>query len=370
MPSKVKEMKKEILETKSDEIDLIDLFRKIWDKRTTIYKSVAVFFVLGLLIVLISPKEYKSEVILLVESSSPSGMNSLLQQFGGLAGFNGLGTATQEEALTPELYPGIIKSTPFLLGIMDDRLTDSKHDSTLMVSEFLDRHTRRSLSQIISGYTIGLPGKVLGLVKGKPSKIDLPSSIAQPSPLKLTSKENALAGELSGRIKAIEGETVNTLIISAEMQDPRLAAQLADSVVKSLTTYIIDYRTQKAKTDLRFVQLSHAEAEKKFYNAQRSLALFKDRNMNIISASAQINEQNLQAEYTLAFNLYNSLAQQLEQAKLKVQEQTPVFKILEPAKVPLSKSKPKTSLVMIAMIFIGGVVGVAYILGKMAIKVS
>lgn len=361
------EENKELKVAKTDEIDLIEVFRKVWDSRTFILKSVILFFLLGIIIVLGSPKEYKSEVILLVESSSSgSGMSALIQQFSGLTGLSGLGSATGKDALTPELYPDIIKSTPFLLDLLDISLTDSRYDSTLMLSEFLERHSRKSLERVVADNTIGLPFKLIRAIKGKPKvKKEKTTIKSEVHPFKLTSSQSRLSGELSGRINATEGESPNTLIIDAEMQDPQLAAQLVDSVVKRLTDFITDYRTQKAKTDLKFVEHSHHEAEQKYKDAQRALAAFKDRNMNIVTASGQIYEQNLQSDYTLAFNIYNTLSQQLEQAKLRVQEKTPVFKVMEPAKVPLRKDRPKTNLILIGMVFFGGFIGVMTILGKL-----
>lgn len=340
----------------NDEIDLIEVFRKIWDGRKTIFKWMGIFFVVGIIIVIGSPKEYKSEVTLLVETGSGSnGMSGLLQQFGGLAGLN-LNAAGGEDALTPELYPDIIKSTPFLLEMMEQKVTETRYDSTLKVSEYVERHMRPGVGQIVMGYTIGLPGKIIGWIKGKPKNHESNTS-KQKSPFKLTAKQDEIAGELTNRIKAKQGESNSILIIIVEMQDPKVAALLVDSVVKSLTTYIIDYRTQKAKTDLKFVEERHEEAEERYRIAQRNLAGYKDRNKNIILASALMSEQNLQSEYNLAFNIFNTLSQQLEQAKMKVQEKTPVFKVVEPAKEALSKNKPKTSLILMGMLVFGVILG-------------
>lgn len=354
----------------SDEIDLIEVFRKIWDGRKTIFKWMGIFFALGVLIVVVSPREYKSEVTLLVETGSGSnGMSGLLQQFGGFAGLN-LGGATGEDALTPELYPDIIKSTPFLLEVMDQKVTESKYDSTLKVSEYIQRHTRPGFGGLIMGYTIGLPGKIIGWIKGKPKDPSLGIKRMDNKPFKLTPEQSGVAGELTKRIKAKQGESATTLNISVEMQDPVAAAQLVDSVVSGLTRYIVDYRTQKAKVDLKFVEERHKEAEEKYRIAQRNLAGYKDRNKNIILASALTSEQNLQAEYNLAFNLYNTLSQQLEQAKMKVQEKTPVFKVVEPAKVALGKSKPNTIIIIIGFLFIGGFLGMIGILFENLLKKS
>lgn len=355
----------------SDEIDLIEVFRQIWDGRKTILKWMGIFFVLGIIIIIFSPKEYKSEVTLLVETGSgSSGMSGLLQQFGGLPGIN-LGAAAGEDALTPELYPDIIKSTPFLLEVMDQKVTESKYDSTLKVSEYIQRHTQPSFGSLVIGYTVGLPGKVIGWVRGKPKVLEPRAAKSQElRPFKLTSEQSGVAGELINRIKTKQGETSTTVNIGVEMQDPVVAAQLVDSVVSSLTRYIVDYRTQKAKVDLKFVEERHKEAEDKYRIAQRNLAGYKDRNKNVILASALTSEQNLQAEYNLAFNVYNTLSQQLEQAKMKVQEKTPVFKVLEPAKIPLGKSNPNSGIIIFGMLLFGLFTGIAIIFINIFLKKS
>ena len=40
-------------------------------------------------------------------------------------------------------------------------------------------------------------------------------------------------------------------------------------------------------------------------------------------------------------------------AKIKVQEETPVFKTLEPAQVPLKKSGPKRTMIMAGFAIVG-----------------
>lgn len=346
------------IKKENDEIDLIEVFRKIWDGRKTIYKWMAVFFVIGIIVVIGSPKEYKSEVTLLVETGSyNSGMGGLLQQFGGLAGLN-LGNNSGEDALTPKLYPDVVKSTPFLLDILNQKVVESKYDSTLLVSEYLQRYTKTGVASFVKDYTIGLPGKIIGLLRGNSKNDTLKGGKIKI--FKLSAEQSGAIDQLSNRIEAKSGEASSTFVISVEMQDPYVATLLVDSVVKNLTKYIIDYRTQKAKNDLEFIIDRHYDAEKRYIISQRALAGFKDRNKNVILAAAQTTEQNLQAEYNLAFNLYNTLSQQLEQAKMKVQEKTPVFKFVEPAKVPLKKNKPKSVIILLGFGFLGVIFGIGH----------
>jgi len=362
---------------KNDEIDLFKVFQKIWAGRKTIIKTMIIFFIIGIFIVLFSPKEYKSEITLVVEtSSSGSSMSGLLQQFGGLAGIN-LNNTNNKEALVPDLYPEVIKSTPFLLEIMKQKVTESKYDSTLTVEQYLDRHTRSSLVGTIKGYTIGLPGKIIGWIRGKQKTLNSkllvfsPDSVSNLSfnPIKISKEQTEIIEILAARVNTEEDfKKSNKFVISVEMQDPLVVAQVTSHVVKSLTKYITEYRTKKAKTDLKFISDRATEAEAKYLEAQQALATYKDRNKNVILSSVLTEEEQLQSEYNLAFDVYSALAKQLEQAKIKVQEVTPVFNVMDPAQVPLKKSKPKTSMILIMMIFLGGFLGIGIVIGKVYFK--
>jgi len=362
---------------KDIEIDLIEIFSKVWAGRKTIIKTMLVFFIIGIIIVIFSPKEYKSEISLVVEtSSSGSSMSGLLQQFGGLAGLNF--NKTDKEALVPDLYPEVIKSTPFLLEIMKMKVVESKYDSTITVEQYLKRHTRSSLASLIMGYTLGLPGKITGWIRGNQDAstnthlsifaADSTSNLSF-TPIKITKTQSDITEALAGCITTEQDfKKSNKFVINVEMQDPLVVAQVTSYVVKNLTKYIIEYRTKKAKTDLKFVTARTEEAESKYLEAQQALASYKDRNKNVILSSVLIQEEQLQSEYDLAFDVYSALAKQLEQSKIKVQEVTPVFNVIDPAQVPLKKSKPKTSLILVLMLFLGGCIGIGIIFGKLYFK--
>ena len=106
------------------------------------------------------------------------------------------------------------------------------------------------------------------------------------------------------------------------------------------------------------------ESRSAYYKAQQAYAAFEDGNKNIISASYRTEQERLRNEMTLTFNVYNTLAQKLEQDKLRVQEQTPVYTIIEPATVPLKASSPKKLLILVAFIFLAFIGGCGYLIIK------
>lgn len=365
--------------TINEGIDLIEVLNKIWAGRWTVIKTMIVFLIIGVLYIIFSPKKYMSEITLVVETNSTTtGLSSLIQQFGGLSGISL--DKKGKDALSPELYSEVILSKPFLLEIMKQKVTESKYDSTITIAAYLERHTRPSPIGIVMEYTIGLPGKLIGLFKSDEkdnsalySKIMSGGSDSTAdttfNPLKISKAESNTADALAACIKTDDDfKKTSKFIISVEMQDPLVVAQVTGYIVKNLTKSIIEYRTKKAKNDLKFVSARTAEAEAKYLVAQQSLASYKDRNKNVILSSVIAREDQLKSEYALAFEVYSTLAKQLEQAKIKVQDETPVFNVVNPAQVPLEKSKPKTSLTMIIALFFGAWFGVVIIYAKGFLK--
>ena len=142
------------------------------------------------------------------------------------------------------------------------------------------------------------------------------------------------------------------------MEDPLVAAQVASFAIKELTNYLIDYRTEKLVMDLEYTKEQLNKARLRFEDAQINLAKFRDSNQGILTASARTEEQRLDSEYSIAFNLYNTLTQQYEVAKLELQEETPLFKTLEPVQVPLNdEASGFNTLIMFIFLSLFGAVG-------------
>ncbi len=125
-----------------------------------------------------------------------------------------------------------------------------------------------------------------------------------------------------------------------------------------------EFKIKKANAQLIFIEGRCAEKRKDFERAQANLAAFRDRNKSVTSAVARTEEERLQSDYQLAFEVYSQLAQQLEQAQIKVKEDTPVFSIVKPVTVPIEKSKPNRPLILIIWTFLGVVFAIGWIFGK------
>lgn len=77
-----------------------------------------------------------------------------------------------------------------------------------------------------------------------------------------------------------------------------------------------------------------------------------DSHDNIILQSVRAEQERLQNDMSLAYQVYSQVANQLQVARAKVQEEKPVFAIVEPAVVPLDSSGTSRKVYVLAFIFL------------------
>jgi uncharacterized protein involved in exopolysaccharide biosynthesis len=346
-----------------DEIDLLELAKTIWSKRMFIVKVVALGAVIGVIAALLSPKEYKSAATLMPEYSTESqgGASSLLRQYGGLLGVSGGFYTNNSNAIRVDLYPNIVQSTNFQLKLMDQPFYFSDINQEATLFDYYTELNSPGVLGVIKSYTIGLPGKILGAILPKKELMTtVPGEASESMVLNLSKEEFEVISTLRQKITASLDEESGIVSVFVTLPDNVAAAAVTEYTIKELTEYLTEYRTEKVLRDLTFVEEQLATAEARFEEAQLTLAEFRDSNQGMLSARAQTEEQRLNSEYQIAFNLYNGLTQQYEEAKLKVQEETPVFKTLEAVQVPL-QDETSGAMILIVFIMLSGIGSIGWI---------
>ena len=346
-----------------DEIDLLELAKTIWNKRMFILKIVGIGAFLGVIVALLSPKEYKSTSTLMPEYSTESqgGASSLLRQYGGLLGVSGGSYNSNSNAIRVDLYPNIVQSTNFQMQLMQQPFYFSDLDTTATLFEYYTELNSAGVLGFVAEYTIGLPGKILGAILPKKELMtSVPGATEESLVLNLSKDEFGVISTLRQKITASLDEQSGIVSVTVTLPDNVAAAAVTEYTIRELTEYLTEYRTEKVLRDLTFVEEQLATAEVRFEAAQLALAEFRDSNQGNLSARAQTDEQRLNSEYQIAFNLYNGLTQQYEEAKLKVQETTPVFKTLEPVQVPVN-DETSGAMILIVFIMLSGIGSIGWI---------
>ena len=310
---------------------------------------------LGLVIAFSIPKEYTTTVTLAPESNDKK---SATGNLGALAAMAGVGNvAAGGDAVSPQLYPDIMKSVPFSLALLNIPLTDKEGKRKFTLSEYLENDTKSPWWSAITG----APFKLLGMLSGSNEEEDTGVS-DENGPIRITKDESDLLKRLDGCLNASVDAKTFVITINVSMQDPMVSAIVAESVANRLKEYITDYRTNKARQDLDYIEKLNEEARETYYAAQQKYANYLDTHQGIVLYSAQTMRDRLENEAQLAFNVFNQTSQQLQMAKAKVQEETPVYATIEPATVPLKPSAPRKVLILAGFIFLAFVSSCAWIL--------
>ena len=336
----------EVQEPENDEleIDWMEILRKIIAIRKTLYKAAGVGLVLGIIIALSIPKQYTVTVTLSPEmggDKASGGLASLASSFLGRGA-----TSSSSDALNVTLAPDIVASTPFILELFNTKVQtlDGKLDTTLVA--YLDEQ-----KQPWWGYIMKAPGMAIEAIKSLfAEKVNsIPTEI---NPFQLTEKEAAKVLAIKQAIIAeVDNKTAKTTI-SVTLQDPKVSAIVADSVVGKLQQYIIDYRIKKAKEDCAYLEELYKERQQEYYKAQSKYAHYFDTNRNIAFQSVRAEQERLQNDMNLAYQVYSQVAQQLQVARAKIQEEKPVFAVVEPASIPLQPSGTSRKVILVGIVIL------------------
>ena len=307
---------------KETEIDLMDVLRKIIAIRKTIYKAAGIGLVIGVIIAICIPKQYTAEVTLSPEmgSNKGGGLSGLAASFLGSDVAMGDGT----DALNASLSADIVSSTPFLLELSTMEIPASKGEN-MTLSTYVDEEYIPWWS-----YVIGFPSIIIDGAKS------------------LFIEED----ELVSSNRTNQDKKTSRTTVAVTLQNPKVAAVVADSVVKKLQEYIIDYRTTKAKEDCIYLEKLFKERQQEYYAAQKEYANYIDSHDNIILQSVRAEQERLQNDMSLAYQVYSQVANQLQVARAKVQEEKPVFAVVEPAVVPLEPSGASKKVYVLVFVFL------------------
>ena len=150
--------------------------------------------------------------------------------------------------------------------------------------------------------------------------------------------------------------------LSFTMPEPLMAAEMAIASQRLLQQEIIAFRIRNAQEQLEFTEKLYQEKKDEFDVIHARMADFKQRNRNLVSSFGESEEQKLSAEFNMIVSIYTEMANQLEQAKLQVKKDTPVFSILKSITVPNVRSAPNKALIVFIFIVLGFVFSISYVL--------
>ena len=339
---------------KNDEIDLIALIKTIYSARRFVIKTIALFSVLGIVLALVSPVRYSASSLFMPQLSEAQ-PNTSLSGLASLAGVNLTAiTGGQPQEIAPSLYPQIAESSPYLMELLETPVGERQ---ITFRDYILELGGEKSIIALIKKYTTGLTRLLFSTNNTEPTP--------QTYNLFEISEEDRDLFEFIDEILFVTVDDQEGLVsIGVEFSDRKIAAQLAQAATELLQAKIIAFKSQSARNNLQFVQSQYDAKRKEFEQIQDSIAMFKDQNLNITSSLYQNQLTRLESQFAVTSSVFQELAGQVEQAKIQVNKDTPIFMIIEPVSVPLKRSKPQRSIMVVIWTFLGGLTAVGWTLVK------
>lgn len=347
-----------------DGIDIIALLKSLWEGRKTIIICTGVFVVLGLVAALTMKRTYSVTTVMVPQVSSGGGSSSL-SSLASLAGINLSSGATGGE-LAPVVYPQIVSSVPFRRELINEPLHYAEADSAVSMLTYYTEIAKPSVMDGILKYTVGLPGVILGAIRGEKEPLVMPTDGADDGgmkPLLIGEDEEKVLKAVGNAVSLAVDKKEGYLTLTVDGTEPIMTAELALKAQQLLQEEVTRFRVEKSRSDLEYIQARYDEVKKETELYQEQLASVTDRSQDVTTTRARIGRDRIQAKYNLSNSIFTDIAKQLEQAKMQVKMDTPVFTIIQPVAVPTQPSNSRART-LIVWTFLGIVLGCGIVLGK------
>lgn len=334
--------------------DWISVLKKIWKDRRVLYVSSACGLLLGVIFALSMKSEYTATSVMVPQTGA--GGQSQLSGLASLAGIN-LDMAQNSE-ISPVVYPKIVNSIPFKLELMNEKFSFSDYDKPVTLYDFYTSG-KSSFASTVKKYTIGLPSLIFGSKKMQGDTAGI--SKAGINPVRLNENQIIVKRILDRNVFLEIDKKDGYLTLRVTMPEALAAAQVAQKVQDKLQREIIKLKTEKAQADLNFIQERYNAVKAEAEGYQVKVAASSDRFKDLVGSLPKVGTARLQTKYNISSTVFQELAKQLEQAKIQVKKDTPVFTVIEPVTVPYEKSGKSKSFIVVLWFLFGIVAGVGVI---------
>ncbi len=160
--------------------------------------------------------------------------------------------------------------------------------------------------------------------------------------------------KFSEHVKVSEDRISGLIKIQTTFQDPYVSAGIANYIGSQVEEYIQKENSAQSKKEKLFIMDRLLIVKNELENAEKELKYFKERNRGYEdSPELFMLFSQLFRETEAKKQVYMTLQQQLELARIEEVKQSPILHILDKAVPPINKSSPRRAL----FLFISGLIG-------------
>ena len=315
---------------KDDGIGLRGLFQLLWNDRKRIIQITTVVTLMGVFYALLVTPLYKSTITMYPTGQESGGQLSQLQGMASTFGFDAGGGK-------PSFHiPDIVQSRRLKTELIYHEWNSEEFDKPVNLIHYweIDNTTGISLNPI-------------NWIKA------LFASDTDSGDRTLKWEASAL-GKLDGRI-SVNGGKSGLITVEVLMEEPSIAADMANTMYPAIMDFTIETQSKQAKLNREFIEGRQVEVKEQLIEFEDVLKVFRERNRNIQqSPQLQLELGRLMREVEIKTQVYITLQQQYELARIEEVKETPSVVILDEGKVAVQKDKPKRKLIVIFAMLTGG----------------
>lgn len=339
---------------KRNVISFLDIAKKLWTRKKLFLKVWTLTFTLSCIWILPQPRYYTTEVSIAPESAegnAAGNLASLAANFGLDIGKNA------SDAIYPQLYPDLMSSTEFLVGLLDINVITLEGDVNTDYYTYLREYQKKNyltypFTWLIKNFKALFETNSEEIAGKEGKRFD---------PFRLSKKTTQILKTVENNIECTYSRTTDVVTINVKDQDPLVSAVLADSIKEHLQQYITEYRTKKARIDYEYYKRLAAEAKTSYDQTCREYSLYADAHQNAFLQKVKTQITNLEYDMQMKHEIYSAMTTREQSALAELQARTPVFTTLTNATVPVKPAGPKRMIFVATMLFLATIGTFVYI---------
>jgi uncharacterized protein involved in exopolysaccharide biosynthesis len=299
----------------TDEISLIELINVVLKNRRLVVLVPLVVFVLVVAYTFLQPRTYTASASFVPQTSS--GQRSLTSS---LAAQFGVALPTGEAGQSPAFYADLITSREVVPHLVDSTYTFFNREEMVTAS----------LAELLE-------------IQGK-----TPERIREETIRALQELISVSTDRETGLV---------TFSVKTEWAD--LSRQLAEAVLERVNLFNLQTRQSQATAERRFTEGRLHEVEGDLRKAEDALQEFLQKNRQWQgSPELEFVHDRLYREVTMRQQIFTTLTQAYEQARIDEVRDTPVITVIERAESPVLPDRRRLLLKGILALMVGGMLGI------------
>ena len=314
-----------------DEISLLDLLNVLLRRRGILVAATGAVTVLTLLVILLTPRSYTATTSFIPQMSEAGA-----SRLAGLASQFGFQVPTQSPGETPAFYSELVESREILSPLAREELTFQEEEDEEV---FTVTGTLPDLLEIDEEEEPGVR------------------------------REEAMKWLREEAISVSTGRETGLVEVSVQTPWAGLSQLLARRILDRVNAFNLQTRQSRAAAERTFVEDRLAEARDSLRAAEDRLEAFLESNRQFLanrSSSPELSfrHERLQRQVAMQQQVYTSLAEAYEQARIAEVRNTPVITVVESPERPVRPDSRQGVLKLALGVILGGMLGVFLAFGQ------